>query len=284
MLATALLGTEQRKCSVISPELEFLSARQELDHVADHEAWLLLAAAYAANYRRAGQIPPVDGRGSSFPAAQKEKQPYCSPALAARLASLLPEGMQTDPLTEELLAGLVRKQKLAPPHLLPTLLNWGQRSKERRALIAPVVGERGHWLASINPAWKNALHVDGADKKGSERSFGSQQTLYDLLGITDNIFSKTFTVFKENVLRGKGQHSRMLHLVMSKLLDFSRPGGTRYAEHELIRIAAAVPIYLLPELIHEIRLALSRGEYTWLARLGELLEFRHQMLEELAHE
>jgi hypothetical protein len=280
LLATALLGTEQRKCTVVSPEVQFLSSLSSVDPEKDHEEWVLLASAYASAYRRAGQMPSEVRSAQLLPPAPAESGQICSAPVAARLADLLNEANILEPFLDEALTLLAAKKRLVPPGLLPDLFNWARRNKERRALLPPIVGERGQWLAALNSEWKNVLQVDGTEIADKPPVSG-QQALYAALKIEDNIFSKTFSVFKG---QGLGGHERMIHLVMEKVLAESKPGRTYYNDHGLVTIAIAAPPAILPELINRIFAALKAGEYTWLARLLELLEYRQQMLEEIANE
>lgn len=185
---------------------------------------------------------------------------------------------------QELLILLAAKGRIVPPALLPELLTWGQRSKQRRILIAPVAGERGRWLTLHNPEWKNALQVDpkdAAEQAEAARNFSNQQALYDALEITDNIFSRGYSIFKGQGLSG---HGRMIQLVMDKIVALSKPGAPYVAEQKIINIAGATPPAILSELVGRIRQILISGEKTWRSRLVELMEFRQQMLEELNHE
>jgi hypothetical protein len=281
LLTTALLGTEQRKCTVVAPEVEFLNSLPGVDPDGDHEGWVLLASAYAATYRRAGQIPPTMPPTQTLTPAPVETKPYCSALVAARIGGALIEIRTQEPFLEEILLALASKGRIVPPYLLPDLLYWGQRSKQRRALIAPVVGERGQWLTQVNPEWKNALQFDPkevADQAEAAHKLSGQQALYAALNITENIFSKGFSVLKG---QGFSAFGRLIQLTMDKLLTLSKPGGSYFSEQELSKIAVAVPAGALPELTSQIHKALANGEYTWLSKLAEYLELRQQMLEEL---
>jgi hypothetical protein len=285
LLATALLGTDQRRTNVASPEFDFLSKREGVNPETNHEAWVLLASAYAATYRRAGQIPPTAPHAQNFPIAAAETRPYCAAPVAARLWLLLNNTPQWDLFLEELLAALARKGQIVPPNMLPTLLTWTQRSKRRRnPLIAPVIGERGLWLAALNDEWKQALQVDPADQGEVAPQVSSQQALYRALGITgdkvdENIVSKALRIFGGS---SQGSHGRMVQQVMERLLELSKVGGTYYNDNQLIQVAAAVPPVILPELIHRIQQALAQKQTMWLGRLGEFLEQRLEILEEVA--
>ena len=267
--------------------MEFLSALDAVDREKDHEAWVLLASAYAATYRRAGQTPPVSKPSLLPTPAPKESKPYCSPRVATRLANMVGEVGTYEPFLEEALIALARKGLIVPPAAVIDLLVWGRNNRHRRVLLIPVVGERGHWLTSQNPQWKNALQVDPTDPTTTQdqvaQAMSSQQALYDALNITDNIFSKTLSVFKG---QGPSSNRRMIDQVMEKVLAMSTPGQkvVHMNERQLAKIAFTVPPVILPELVSRIRKAVATGDTTWLYRLGDLLEFRLQMLEELANE
>jgi hypothetical protein len=284
LLATALLGTEQRRCAVVSPELEFLSTLDAVNREKDHEAWVLLASAYASTYRRAGQIPPEIPSAKLLPPAPAETRELCSAPVAARLASLLVEGKMLEPFLVELLTLLAGKARLVPPALLPELFNWARRDKERRALLVPVVGERGQWLASRNPEWKNVLKVDNPEAGGPmtlQDAASDEQALLAALDIKDNLLSKTFSVLQGRGLRG---NSRLVQLVVDKLLAESKAGNTYYPEQKLVKIAMLTPPPVLSELTSRLQSALTKGDYSWLPKLADLLEVRRQMLEKVAHE
>jgi hypothetical protein len=280
-LATALLGTEQRKCTVVSPEIEFLSSLDSVDPQNDHEAWFLLASAYVSTYRRAGQTLAEIQPAQILPAAPAESKQLCSTPVAARLANLLVEATTMEPFLEEALTLLAHKERLVHPGLLPDLFNWAKRSKQRRGLLVPVVGERGQWLAMHNPEWKNVLQVDGEEAVRHAGNVSGQQALLAALNIDDNFFSRTFSVIKGRALGG---NARLIQLVMDKLLAESKPGRAHYPEQQLVRIAAVVPPVILRELTSRIYSALAKEQTTWLPRLADLLDYRRQMLEEMAHE
>lgn len=288
LLATALLGTEQRKCAVVEPELEWLNSIAIANPTQAHEEWVLLASAFAATYRRAGQIPPT--ATTTLVPAPRETKPYCSAPVATRLASALNEARTMEPLVEEMLRILAIKARIVPPALLPDLLTWAQRNKQRRAWILSVVGERGAWLAANNPEWKNSLQVDDKDvidpAEAMQRITG-QQALYDALDITEkptnNIFSKGLNFFKG---QGSSEHHRLVQLTLEKLTTLAKPDGTHYlSETEVSKIAVAVPTAALPELNKNLRQVLAKQEsMPWLTTLADRLEFRQQMLEELNRE
>src|SRR5260221_169183 len=145
-VATALVGTAQagmREAATGTP-VDALAAALA---AGDTERRLLLQAGARAVYQRAGYMPP---RVAALPTpAPHELLPACSPAAALLLAPLL-AGLYDDLLPAAL--ERLRQAGLRLPYdLLPAALCL--RTNALRALVAPLLGERGRWLAGFNPAW-----------------------------------------------------------------------------------------------------------------------------------
>lgn len=62
-------------------------------------------------------------------------------------------------LQHQLLAALAASRQVLPPAQLPQLLELGRRSLSLRPLLAPVLGERGRWLAAQREDWRYAAGV-----------------------------------------------------------------------------------------------------------------------------
>lgn len=62
-------------------------------------------------------------------------------------------------LQHQLCISLARAQRRLPPALLPQAMELGRRSLALRALLAPVIGERGLWLAAQRDDWRYAAGV-----------------------------------------------------------------------------------------------------------------------------
>ncbi|WP_394827657.1 DUF5691 domain-containing protein [Pendulispora albinea] len=88
-----------------------------------------------------------------FPPAEAESRPACS-AKAARLLETILRGQHKELLLEALVL-LDRAGQRLPHALLPRALN--ARSEAHRAATRRVMGQRGIWLARMNPAWEWAL-------------------------------------------------------------------------------------------------------------------------------
>jgi Family of unknown function (DUF5691) len=125
---------------------------------ASRERELLLRAGAAAVYRRAGRAPL---RVESLPApAPVETLRACGPALTALLRALL-DGAYRAVLPEALDRMRGAGLRLAP-ELLPDALDVHDRHLRER--LRPVLGERGRWLARLEPGWAWASSPPPGDR------------------------------------------------------------------------------------------------------------------------
>lgn len=116
---------------------------------------LLLRAGALAIYRVAGRLTERDM--VALEPAPGESRPVCSAEAAALIDGLIVTGR--DDLLTEAFERMERRGDLLPPALLPAALNKAQAftTHEMREALAPVMGERGRWLARHNPSWSWAL-------------------------------------------------------------------------------------------------------------------------------
>ncbi|MGE0434883.1 MAG: DUF5691 domain-containing protein, partial [Planctomycetota bacterium] len=119
--------------------------------LAEHgsEKRLLLLAGSASVCRVAGRLADT---GAELPApAPDETRPECAAAAVARLAELFDD-------ERKLLPGVLQQLDNAglrlPASLLPLAMDRGAHNTRLRPLIAPLLGERGRWLAQFNSAWR----------------------------------------------------------------------------------------------------------------------------------
>jgi uncharacterized protein DUF5691 len=113
-------------------------------------AFLLRAGAYTV-LRRAARVP-VRQESKAEPSAAEARRPT-SARLTEILRTLFAE-MEPELLAEALVRSAQAQLRLAP-ELLPLALE--QTAPARRALLAPLLGERGLWLARRRPEWSWAL-------------------------------------------------------------------------------------------------------------------------------
>lgn len=134
------------------------------------ERRLLLQAGARAIYRQAGALPAhIETDAGPFAPAPAETLAACSAAVAelmleiftGQLRELLPEACER-----------MRQHGLRLPFaLLPMALN--ARDAAQRTALAPVLGERGLWLARLQPAWSWVTDAHAADAPS-----GDAQTLW----------------------------------------------------------------------------------------------------------
>ncbi|MGS2641047.1 DUF5691 domain-containing protein [Streptosporangium sp. LJ11] len=129
------------------------------------EVELLGRAAVHTLRTRAGRRPVVPAEPPAV--AAPEEQPAVSRAAGDRLARIL-GGEQPRLLTEWLETAAARGYRLSP-HLLPELLDHAAKDRSIRPHLGVLAGNRGRWLAGLNPAWGFLLEeVTGIAGTGSD--------------------------------------------------------------------------------------------------------------------
>ncbi len=129
---------------------------------ADAESRLLSAVAVASQYAACGRVPAaVD---AVPPPAEGDDRPACS----ARGGDLLEQALAAEPrarqqLLAEWLGHADRAGRRVPHALLPALLDRGVADPSVRAAVVSVAGQRGAWLARLNPRWRAGLAEPDGD-------------------------------------------------------------------------------------------------------------------------
>ena len=151
LLRTALLGTRQSGETIpIFPATDESPERQ-----------LLLAAGTLTLMRKAGHLPARPA-GPALAPAPPELLPVIGPKGTDYLHQMLVNGLHLE-LLPDYLTRLAGRDHLVPPALLGPLLRHANHSAETRAVLGPVLGSRGHWLASLNPEWARLADKIGTD-------------------------------------------------------------------------------------------------------------------------
>ncbi len=158
----AIVGTAQlgdlASLRTGSPADELVTQLGEGDR---ERAFLLRVGAYTV-LRRAARVP-VRPEAQAEPAAADARPPM-SARLTEILRTLFAE-MEPELLAEALERSARAQLRLAP-ELLPLALE--QTAPARRALLAPLLGERGLWLAQRRPEWSWGLALGALDALPAE--------------------------------------------------------------------------------------------------------------------
>ncbi|WP_246083385.1 DUF5691 domain-containing protein [Nonomuraea diastatica] len=136
LASTALVGTDRRP----------------------YDGDLLASAAVEVARRRAGQ--PLAGvtereQEQGQEQAPAEERPAVGRRAAERLMRIL--GGEQERLLAEWLAAAAATGRRVPPYALPELLERGRRDRSIRVHLGVLAGQRGRWLAGLNPAWAYLL-------------------------------------------------------------------------------------------------------------------------------
>jgi hypothetical protein len=129
-----------------------LDALLPADAAATPEAALWLSLGALDVWERSGFVAPDQPAPRPVPVAAPETLRPCPPRAQAVLAQLL-RGLHPAGLEAEWLRLLHRHGGHVPAHVLPKLLDAGTRQPALRAPLLPVLGERGRWLARLQPEW-----------------------------------------------------------------------------------------------------------------------------------
>ncbi len=115
---------------------------------------LLEAAALMASVQRTSfeRIPP-ESPGVNVP--PPESRSVCTPRFAYFLGLLL--GGSYPSALPEAIQLLHKHQRIAPPELLPELLQRALDEPNERPEILSIIGSRGEWLARLHPRWSQLL-------------------------------------------------------------------------------------------------------------------------------
>ena len=147
--SAALLGTA-RMSEFPAPPHDALSAPWEkLQQLKDSSTALLQAAVLEKIATQAGLLPLT---GVTTPEPCPDDEQTCTPPAAVHAVYRILDGEFSQNLQEWLTAA-ASANFIAPPRLLPALLDRGSREKTLRPFITAVAGKRGQWLAKEHKQW-----------------------------------------------------------------------------------------------------------------------------------
>ncbi|MBS0353361.1 MAG: hypothetical protein JSR83_05595 [Proteobacteria bacterium] len=146
----------------------------------DMEVRVLRCAGSLALCSAAGYVPPV-AEGAPPPLCPEERLALVDdPQLLSALPQILVNGPDT--LRREAFFRLASKSYCLAPSLLPHALTLGQENHELRPALLPVIGQRGQWLAGLNPEWAYAAGEAAPASDLALWENGSQDQRKHLLG------------------------------------------------------------------------------------------------------
>ncbi|MDP5189322.1 DUF5691 domain-containing protein [Rheinheimera baltica] len=151
-LATqALIGSERTSPSLPPAQGALGELLSEMKTTTELPDTLVLRAAGVLSIGALAGFEPLTVAPTHSPSPLASRPIPDNKTLLNTLHEILDDAPQ--PLWVEALQALARCEMQLPPRLLPAFLNHGARHKELRPHLAPVVGERGFWLAGLNPDW-----------------------------------------------------------------------------------------------------------------------------------
>lgn len=146
----------------------------------DQEIHVLRQAGSLALCGAAGYVPAVTEETPATICPPEQLTVADQPQLLSTLQQILDDG--PDPLRREAFIRLGNQGCCLAPGLLTRALNVGQKNRELRRPLLAVLGQRGHWLAGLNPDW---AYVVGEAEPAADLTrweHGSQEQRKQLLG------------------------------------------------------------------------------------------------------
>jgi hypothetical protein len=164
LMALALVGTGRQTTLPALSNSPITQVLQQVDR-SEPEGWLLSAAAILMAYRQAGKLPAAQNIAlpePAHPSSESEtSDPIQSDQTSDNSASLefgtLLFTQKLQAAMPEFLTLLQKTHQTIPVELLSRFLNWGRhwvrRTSNCNTSLWFSLGERGRWLAKLNPEW-----------------------------------------------------------------------------------------------------------------------------------
>jgi hypothetical protein len=153
IIQTAMLGTDKKQLTAgeLPEALAAISTVITSNTTLDKEEQFLQIASLAVNYRQSG-AQPLHKEGISILLAPPEEKTYCNNRASGVLKDIVEE--DSNPLLIIWLQHCEGAGLLAPPSLLPVLLDKATQHKTLRTAVEKIMGKRGEWLCGFNPNWQ----------------------------------------------------------------------------------------------------------------------------------
>lgn len=176
LLATAMVGTERQSSGQPSwPGAIGQTIDDAMTQAADAPTALLRASGMLAACSLAG----LQGAPGPVPASTTHAAPDTRPSLhelpEGQLLHLVTWALQEGPtrLHHQICLALDRAGYRFAPSMLPAALDMGRRCVALRTALAPVLGERGLWLATQRDDWRYAVGVSACAPEETRWTEGS---------------------------------------------------------------------------------------------------------------
>lgn len=162
IINSALLGTDK---SVLKKEVLEPGIAGYVDVIeqpgTDKEDAFMQSAALVYNYRQCGFLP-LRKESASLPLADTEVKPYASAPAHGVLYAVMETGSIS--LLQYWLTQCHRTGAIVQPGAVPALMDAAARNKELQAVVASCCGNRGLWLAQLNPLWTTLEPASEAER------------------------------------------------------------------------------------------------------------------------
>jgi hypothetical protein len=159
LIPAAMVGTARHPLNLSAFDASLLDTVQALKTATAHPAQVLLrSAALLASCEAAGYQPSV--LDPSCASALPDAAPNDAIAVAPEAAAHALDWVLRDApvrLAGELLRYVQQHGMRLPARLLPAALELGRQCAQLRCDLLPVLGERGNWLARVQPQWTCVL-------------------------------------------------------------------------------------------------------------------------------
>ncbi|KAA3437149.1 DUF5691 domain-containing protein [Rufibacter hautae] len=153
LLKSAMLGTNQYVPAALPPLAQEMAQAIAATAEDKEDAFLKLSFGYFLAEEAGKQLPELTLQHDAPPAETVE---MLSPEANALLRQFILH--KEELLLDYFLFRCQRAQRIVRPELLPEILSMAVEKKARREVLLQMSGNRGQWLAQMNPAWQ-ILHT-----------------------------------------------------------------------------------------------------------------------------
>jgi len=174
MVKSAIVGVERQEISYEDCGEDPMGRLLHSIDSSDRERALLVGAALAAPYRRAG-LRAVAPEGEMTAEAPAEHQPLAPPEYVSDLLTML-AGEYREALSEWL-ESADKKGWRVPEEHLAELLEYGRGQPGLRDEIVPLLGRRGRWLAAQYPDWSYVLKAPAGGPVATSQAPASDEEI-----------------------------------------------------------------------------------------------------------